>query len=478
MVSQHKYLACKTVSHLKLMVKGKRLTMNTLHSHTFFNVQRFSRQCLTLCVVAVLSMTGTALSAFVIDNNAIAQAMASYKQTRKVPALRGKVYEQLARAQSLADANQPQAAFSILQEVESKKASMNSYEVAMLHNFYGFIYYNLEQADKALEAFQQVIAQDGIPESFEQSTLFTLAQLSMMQGLYIDAIAYLDRWEGLNVGKIPAKHWFIKAQAYYQDKQFEQAGQSVTQAVQSQEAQGMIPDEGWLILQRAILYELKQPEKVKDVLIKMVKLFNAPKYWIQLGGMYGELGLEKQQLAVMEAAKQQGFLTKASDIFNLAQLYYYHKAPYKCAQIMQQAMDDGVLNEDLRNLKFLGQCYQVAKDNDKAVPVMIAAAELASDGEIYAQLSQLVLNLDDFNAAIKFANLALEKGGLRNQGTMHLVLGMAYYNQREFAQSMDQLAQAQTFTSTQKMAKQWLQFVEKEQAVTFVSQGDFVLNGA
>ena len=37
----------------------------------------------------------------------------------------------------------------------------------------------------------------------------------------------------------------------------------------------MIPDEGWLILQRAIFYELKQPQKVKDVLIKMVKLFGS-----------------------------------------------------------------------------------------------------------------------------------------------------------------------------------------------------------
>ncbi|MDG1122071.1 MAG: hypothetical protein P8J70_10130 [Glaciecola sp.] len=396
---------------------------------------------------------------------------ASDKKTREVPALRGKVYEQLARAQSFADNNQAQEAFAILNAVEDKKNSMNSYEIAMLYNFYGFIYYNLEQPDKALDAFKQVIAQPGIPESFEQSTLFTLAQLSMMQSEYQAAIDYLTRWEGINAGKVPPKNIFIKAQAYYQNKQFELAGQYVTQAVKLKEAEGMIPDEGWLILQRAIFYELKQPEKVKDVLVKMVKLFNKPKYWIQLGGMYGELGLEKQQLAVMESALQQGFITNASDVFNMAQLYYYHQAPIKCAELMQQSLANGVLQESLRNLKFLGLCYQSAQENDKAVPVMQAAAALSSDGELYAKLAQLLLHIEDFDAAISNAQLALDKGAVQDAGTVHIILGMAYYNKREFERSLDHLAKAEEFSSTRKMALQWQQFIDGEKR-------RYALNGA
>lgn len=391
---------------------------------------------MALCVGTIITLP--ALSFSVSANVNADTQKASEKKTRRVPTLRGKVYEQLARAQSFADNDQPQEAFAALKDIEDKKSSMNSYEIAMLYNFYGFIYYNLEQADNALASFKKVIEEPGIPESFEQSTLFTLAQLSLMQGNYKDSIHFLERWEYLNVGDVPPKHLFIKAQAYYQDKQYEQAGKFVTQAVKNKEAAGMIPDEGWLILQRAIYYELKQPEKVKDILVKMVKLFDEPKYWIQLAGMYGELGMEKHQLGIMEAAKQQGYLEKASDIFNMAQLYYYHKAPYKCAEMMLQAMNNGILEENLRNLKFLGQCYQLAKEIDKAVPVMQAAAALSNDGEIYAQLSQLLLNIDEFDLAIESAELAIKKGSLRNQGTIHLVLGMAYYNKREFAKSLDQ----------------------------------------
>ncbi|HAQ49185.1 MAG TPA: hypothetical protein DCR37_09090 [Glaciecola sp.] len=113
-------------------------------------------------------------------------------------------------------------------------------------------------------------------------------------------------------------------------------------------------------------------------------------------------------------------------------------------------------------MKFLGQCYQLAKENDKAVPVMRAAAELSSDGELYATLAQLLLNIEDYDSAIANADLALAKGSLRNEGTLHLVLGMAYYNKREFVKAMNQLAVAEQFTASRKMAEQWQKFVETE----------------
>ena len=108
-----------------------------------------------------------------------------------------------------------------------------------------------------------------------------------------------------------------------------------------------------LILQRAIFYELKQPQKVKDVLIKMVKLFDELAM-IQLAGMYGELGEERKQLAIMETAYQRGFVNTSADVFNMAQLYYYHRVPYKGAV---DGGDERRCWRKSRNLKFLGQSW-------------------------------------------------------------------------------------------------------------------------
>lgn len=425
--------------------------------------QTLSRTLLSLVATGLLA-TGS-VSTLLVSNDAVAQEQkASERPTRRTPALRSKVYEQLARAQSEADGGNLAAAIEILDVVQDKETSMNSYELAMMYNFYGFIYYNDEQYDKALENFAKVVEQQPIPESFELSTLFSLAQLNLMQGNYAEAITYLERWENLNTGKIPPKNLVIKAQAYYQNKQYAEAADFITAAIKGHEEEGMIPDEGWLILQRAIYYELKQPEKVKDVLVKMVKLFNEPKYWIQLAGMYGELGEEKKQLAIMEAAYQQGYVSSAADIFNLAQLYYYHKAPYKGARLMEQALNDGVLEKNLRNLKFLGQSWTLAKEQDKAVPVMAQAAELSDDGELDAQLAQIYLNMEDWDNAISAAEKAIEKGELRNAGIPYLIKGMALYNKKQYAQALNELAEAEKFKSSRGMAQQWSKFVESEKA--------------
>lgn len=409
----------------------------------------------SLTVWWVLPHTGTSVAS-------AQEIKASDKPTRKVPTLRSKVYEQLARAQAKADEGNTAEAVEILGEVEGKIDSMNSYERAMLYNFYGFIYYNDEQYDKAIASFESVVAQQPIPEKFEQTTLFSLAQLQLMQGNYAQAVDALDRWEALNTGKVPPKNKVLKAQAYYQNKQYAEAEPLITAAIADHEAEGMLPDEGWLILQRAIFYELKQPKKVRDVLIKMVKLYSEPQYWIQLAGMYGELGQEKEQLAMMEAAYQQGFIESAGDIFNLAQLYYYHQAPYKAAALMEQAMKQGTLEKNLRNLRFLGQSWSAAKNQDKAVPVLTEAAALSDDGELDSQVAQLLLNMDKWDEALAAADRAVAKGGLRNPGLVYMVKGMALYNKKQYALALNALAEAEKHPRSKGMAQQWKQFVESE----------------
>ncbi|MFT5277247.1 MAG: tetratricopeptide (TPR) repeat protein [Glaciecola sp.] len=388
------------------------------------------------------------------------------RKTRRVPALRSRVYEQLSRAQTAGDAGNTAEAIEILNEVRDKESSMNGYEKSMMYNFYGFIYYNNEQLDKSIESFEQAVSQDLIPVKFEQTTLFTIAQLYMATGKFEQSITKLEEWEALNNGIIPPKNFVLKAQAHYQNKNYVESARYIELAIEGHEADGYLPDEGWLILQRAAYYEMKQPEKVKEILAKMIRLYDNPKYWIQLAGMYGELGQEKRQLAMMESAYQMGYLDTASDIFNFAQLYFYHEAPFKAAALMEQAIKNGVLEANLRNLKFLSICWTAAKEQDKAIPVLIEAAELADNGELDAQLGHLYYNNDQFDKAIIASDKAIEKGGLGNQGAVHMLLGLAHYNQKDFVKALDELAKAEQFKSSRAAAQQWARYVGTEKSDT------------
>ena len=432
-----------------------------------------------LKIVAPVLMTGVLVSGMQVSA-VIAQEVEVERKTKRVPTLRSKVYDQLSRAQGLADAGDQAEAFKVLDNVKSKSSSMNSYELAMMYNFYAFIHYEVENYDQAIAAFENVVQQQPIPETFEQATLFSLAQLHMMRGNYDKTIVKIEQWEAIQKNlypskDIPAKNLVLKAQAMYQKQDYIAASKYINAAVLQIETNdlGFQVDEQWYVLQRAVYFELKQPENVKNVLLKLVKRFEAPKYWLQLAGMYGELEQEEKQLAVMEIAEQKSFIATGSDMFNLAQLYYYHQMPYKAAAIMQKAMDVGKLPEDERNLTFLAQSWNFAKETEKAIPVMLAAAELSDSGELYAQLGQMYLNMDKWKQAVAASQQALEKGGLRNEGMSHLVIGLAQFNVGEYNEALNQLAKAQEYDGSRGMAQQWSKFVEGErnQIATYASVG-------
>ncbi|KMT64600.1 tetratricopeptide repeat protein [Catenovulum maritimum] len=384
-------------------------------------------------------------------------------KTKRVPTMRAKVYEQLARAQALADEGKPQEAIAALDNVSRKKNSMNSYEIAMMNNFYAFIYYGLEDMPNAIASFEKVVAEEAIPEGLKLSTLYSLAQLYMAEEKFEKTVEYTNKWIAESKPDTNfVNAYILLAQANYQLKDYDAALEPLIKAIKVTADSGETPQENWFVLQRAIYYSMKKPTEVADVTETLVRLFNKAEYWLQLAGMYGELGWEEKQLAMMEIAYQQGFVTKRSDIIALAQLYVYHQVPVKGAVLMEKAMQQGVVESNVKNLTFLAQAYTLAKEDSKAIPVLAKAADLSEDGNLDAQLGQTYLNLEQFELAIEATEKALKKGDLKDEGRAQLVLGMAYFNLKYFDKSLKALAIAAEHNGSKKMAQQWKKYVAKE----------------
>ncbi|QTH63038.1 hypothetical protein J1N51_09800 [Psychrosphaera ytuae] len=422
---------------------------------------------LTSTCIAATVLFGSSLVTIVpgIDGSTVVAAeKSSEKKRRRTPAMGSRVYSQLARAQELADAGNVAEGLAVLDSVKDKADSLNSYERAMMHNFYGFIYYNAERMTDAMNAFEQVVAQSPIPESLEKSTLFSLSQLAMANGDYQKTLDFLTRWESVNEGDIPVKNYVLKAQATYQAKRYEEAASYIDTAIKLAEKQEAQPLENWYVLQRAVYFELKQPKKVTKVLETMVRKFNKPEYWVQLGGMYGEIGEEEKQLAVLEAAYLQGYITKKTQLRNLAQIYYFNGLPYKAGSVMQKAIDSQQLASSEKNLKFMAQSWLAAKEYDLAVNAFDQLAKVTKGGDAYQQIAEIRLQQGKYQATITAGQKAAEQGDLTNPGNLYLAMGMAYFNLKEFEASIDALNQAKEHKSVQRMAKQWLKFVERERS--------------
>ncbi len=416
-----------------------------------------------LCTTAIGFSIVTPSALTLLPGVSIASAQAAQEQkTKRVPALREKVYSQLARAQKLADDGDVKAGLEALDSINERSSSMNSYEIAMMHNFYGFIYYNQNDLPKAIASFERVVAEEGIPETLRLSTTFSLAQLAMANSDYDKVIAFLDNWDEINTQPIPEGYYLLRAQTYYQLKDYKQGLDYITKVISLSDDEGKTPKENWLVLQRAMFYSLNQTNKVVEVLERMVKLYDKPEYWVQLSGMYGETGQEKKQLAVIEAAYQQGFLTSRADLRQLAQVYLYNGLAFKAAEVMSKAIDNGIAEQTAKNYAFVAEAMIQAKEDEKSIEYFVKAADLSEHGQYDQRLAEVYVNTEHYEDAADSARKALDKGGLDFESNAFVALGMAQYNLQNFDASILAFEQAEKHKKSQRLAKQWIKYVKRE----------------
>ena len=392
---------------------------------------------------------------------AAAEAKASKRSTRKTPAMRERVYSQLARAQKLADEGQVDEGLAVLDRVKSRIDQINSYEKAMLWNFYGFIYYGKNDTAATIAAFEKVVEQKNIPESLELSTLFSLAQLSMASEQYNKTIDYLEQWQSVK-GELNSNSLVLKANAYYAMKNYSAAEKAISNVVTDAYKSGNIPKENWLVLKRALHYELKETDKVTEVSEQLVRHYSKASYWIDLANMYGETEQPEKQLSVMEAAYQQGFVTKKIDLQTLSQLYYESGAPYKAARLLSKSIEEGIVLENVKILNYLAQAWLSAKETEKAVPVLRRATNLSKSGNLDARLAEALVELEQWQSAIDAARAAKQKGNLDRPGNLDVILGIAHFNLKQFDQAIVNFSKATDKKQQKRVAEQWIKYAKKE----------------
>jgi Tfp pilus assembly protein PilF len=95
---------------------------------------------------------------------------------------------------------------------------------------------------------------------------------------------------------------------------------------------------------------------------------------------------------------------------------------------------------------------------------MKTAARLADDGRGYVDLARTYMSLLRWEEAEKSLQQALKKGGLRDPAGARLMLGMVQFNQKNFRDARRSFADAGKTAKTEKLARQWLAYLEQEEA--------------
>ncbi len=423
---------------------------------------------LALPVIAAQSLIGQLQTeaGFQSLSAAVAQEEGQPKQqqeTRRTPALRNKVYEKLSEAQAAAEAKDYNGAAKILDEMISSggKKALNSYELANVYNLYAFIYYSREDYARALQAYENVVKQPDIPLAMEINTKYTIAQLYFVQEDWQRGINALNEWFAMTQNP-PESAYVLLAQGYYQLKDYNRSLLNVEKAIDMYKGKGKVPKEQWYNLARFLYFDKNDINRSVDVLEELLKYYPKKQYWVQISHMYGEQKKESQQLSAMETAYVQDMLDKGSEQVTMAYLYLNGDVPYKAAKVLDKGLKDKSVDATSKNYEIMGNAFRQAQEVEKAIPAMEVAASKSDSGELYTRLGNIYLDGDQYKKAITAINKGLSRGGVKRPDNARLVLGMAYFNDKQYGKARDAFKAAARDKRSEKYAAQWMQYMDSE----------------
>jgi hypothetical protein len=386
---------------------------------------------------------------------------AESRETRRTPAMRERVYSRLSEAQACAELDDTECAMELLAEVRDMD-NLNSYETAQMWNFYAFIYFGQENYREAISAYEMVLAQPDLPLGMETTTMFTLTQLHFQLEQYQQSLDALARW--FSVAETPGPEpYYLRAQILYQLQQYREGIEPILQAIEVAQIQGKTVQENWYRLLNVFYYELEDYPNVINVLGTLIESWSKRDYFIQLSAMYGQEGEDNKQLALYETAYEAGWLRRSNEYVQLSQLLLQAAVPVKAALIMEAGLDEGIIESTENNWRVLAQAWQLAQEDEKAIPALSHAAGLSDSGELNLRLAQSHQNLAQWQDCIDAAREGLRKGDLRRTDQGSMILGACLFELDEYGQARTAFQTAEDDTRSRTSARSWILYVNAEE---------------
>lgn len=415
-------------------------------------------------LVSALSMLAAGGALLALPTGALAQQEEQRKQqeTRQVQALRERVFQALAKAQELMEADNYANARRELDQVRGIE-DLNSYERGQILYFTGLIEYQQDNVAAAVRIFEQVVALPDLPSGFKADTMWALVQLAMSAEQYRKVLEYGNQWLR-NAENPSGDPFYLLAAAHYQLKEYTKTIEMMDRAIEIAERDGKYAREDWYGLLRAALHETNNLPRLRNLLELLVARWPKKDYWIHLSTVYGELNDERKQVATLETIYEAGWMERENEVLQLAQLYMQRGGAYKSALMLEKGMEDGIIQKNERNYRLLAQAWMQAQDDRRSIAPLREAAQRSNDGDLHLQLAQSHLNLYEYDKCVEAARAALKRGGLKREGPAHMVLGTCLLELQRYDPAREAFRAARADERSRTTANRWIEFIDREVA--------------
>lgn len=368
-----------------------------------------------------------------------------------------KTAERMSDALELLEEQRFEEARQKVERVPLRRA--NRYEKALVHRVLAFVAVGEEDYPRAIEEFEQILAQEALPLADESGIRFNVVQLNAAQQKWEQALVALEDWFRYEENPNPLAY-YLQAMAYFQLERTTEAIGPARAAVE-RSAQ---PREPWLQLLAALYLAKEDYPAATPVLEQLVTRFPKKDYWVRLSLIYAALENYHESLAVQQLAYTQGLLTEDKELRRLVRTYLYQSLPFQAAQILEDGIADGAIERDAEAFELLANSWIAARDYDRSLEPLAEAAVLAEHGEIYVRLGQLHIRREEWKQAQAHLRKGLDKGGLKDEGSALLLVGITLYSDGQPRAARPWFRRALKYDSSRKQATSWLELLDREEA--------------
>ena len=347
-----------------------------------------------------------------------------------------------------------------LQEIRDS-AKFSAYEKAVALQTEGFVHAGQGNYANTIQAFEKAANSGDLPPRVVSDLIYNLAQLNLAEGLGAPALDYITRWFATVEGEPTADAYGLKGQIHLVMDDLAAAEQAVRKALSKVEE----PRQNWTRLLLSVLLQQERYGEARPILEDAALRWPSVKaFWQQLTAVYYEVKQEDLAFVTQQIMHRQNMLKTSKELSSMAQLYLYHDIPIKAARVLQTGLDDGSIEKTEKNYELLAQAYMHAREWDKAIKPLTAAAEKSDKGRFYEQLGQSYLQDEKWRDAEQAFVKALEKGGLRDAANTWLLLGITRTRVEKWDAAIAAFRKAGDDDETAKDAFRWIRSIERQLA--------------
>ncbi|BDF94776.1 MULTISPECIES: hypothetical protein [Pseudoalteromonas] len=404
-------------------------------------------------LAVLMSLSGAVFTAPVLAAPDAAKIEARKKAKTRVMGER--VGKKVIKAFDLYNEEKLDEAIAMLKEIEAS----DDFDKATVNRYLGSMYGQKEQYKTAIKHLELAVAPDILNFADQEQSLKTLGDMYAGTEQYEKAKKAYVAWMDFT-GEEDATVYTRIAQANYQLGLFKDVFSPADKAIKLQKE----PNKGPYQLKLGSYFELKDYKNMVKVGEEIVRIWPGDKKaWVSLGKYYLQTEDYKTGLATMEVAYKNGYFEAEVDYKVLSNFYSLNEIPYKAAKVLEKSIDDKIVKRTKQNISAVASNYHRSKDIEKAAKYYEEAAKFDDDAELYRKAGSLLLQSQNYSAAVVRLNKALELGSDK-QGTIYSDLAEAYYYQEKYKQAYAAITKAMDDPRTRKFAKGWSTFIKDKAA--------------